>query len=172
MADDTTASTWWSRSTAESGRSQRNGAGNRRGLPPARPPRTPGGSSVSSTDSSNDKEDNSRFSFRNALGDVPVPPALLEGVQVLRVLVDGSMRKSFLTLSDDKFTLYVTSSKVKLKSKGGSTGIGSGLLRRQRGGGAGSNSQDSEEFVERSIDVSAIDRIQRGQVTHKFELAK
>jgi hypothetical protein len=90
----------------------------------------------------------------------------MEGVHVLRVKVNGSMRDSFLTLSDDRFTLYITSSKV---STGGPSGGLFGFRRRQAPASASVATTDTEE---RSIDVGAIDRIQRGQVTHKFELAK
>ena len=34
------------------------------------------------------------------------------------------------------------------------------------------NALDVTNPEERSIDIGAIDRIQRGQITHKFELAK
>lgn len=106
-----------------------------------------------------------RSSFRNALVDVPVPPLLMEGVQVLRVQVDGTMRDSFLTLSEDKFTLYVTTSRFKrVKGSGG----GGGFFKR----GRKKNDATQGAYEERSIDISAIDRIQRGQITHKFELAK
>jgi hypothetical protein len=95
-------------------------------------------------------------SFKNALKSVPVPPSLVEGVEVFYVNANGVARKSFLTLSEDKFTLYVTS------TKRGGAGFGS-IFRWGWG---------SDETEERAIDIGAIDRIQRGQITQKFELAK
>jgi hypothetical protein len=77
------------------------------------------------------------------------------------VHANGKTRPSFLTLSHDKFTLYVTSE----KRRGDHSGGGGGWFRR------GSSSARSD-VTERAIDVGAIDRIQRGQATQQFELAK
>jgi hypothetical protein len=77
---------------------------------------------------------------------------LTDGVDVMRVYANGKTKKCFLTLSDDNFTLYVTSDKYK-KSKG--------FFRRK-----------TENKDERAIDIGAIDRIQRGHATNKFELAR
>jgi hypothetical protein len=93
-----------------------------------------------------------RSTFKNALKTIPVPIALTDGVDVMRVYANGKTKKCFLTLSDDNFTLYVTSDKYK-KSKG--------FFRRK-----------TENKDERAIDIGAIDRIQRGHATHKFELAR
>jgi len=82
---------------------------------------------------------------------------------VLRVSESGIVRKAFLTLSQDKFTLYITTEKRGLISPGKGSIFS---LRRTKSNG------DADDTRERIIDIGAIDRIQRGQVTHKFELAK
>jgi hypothetical protein len=122
--------------------------------------------------------------FKNALSHVVVPSALEEGVSVMRVKVNGSMRQSYLTLSADRFTLYITSTKVgssasssgkSSKSSGGSIfsfRSNSSTNASSTAGGGGSTANPDIEVQEHSIDIGAIDRIQRGQTTHKFELAK
>lgn len=102
-----------------------------------------------------------KSSFRNALVRVPVPRRLLDGVNVLRVNANGRTRPSFLTLSEDKFTLYITT--TKRGPPGGGRGLSLLGLRRSKSEG---------ETHERSIDIGAIDRVQRGQGTTKFEMAK
>lgn len=102
-----------------------------------------------------------KSSFRNALVRVPVPRRLLDGVNVLRVNANGRTRSSFLTLSEDKFTLYLTT--TKRGPAGGGRGLSLLGLRRSKSEG---------ETHERTIDIGAIDRVQRGQGTAKFELAK
>ena len=88
-----------------------------------------------------------------------MPRRLLDGVNVLRVNANGRTRPSFLTLSEDKFTLYITT------TKRGPPGGGLSLLGLRR-------SKSEGETHERSIDIGAIDRVQRGQGTTKFEMAK
>ena len=112
--------------------------------------------------------------FKQALAHVRLPAAILEGVEVRRVQMNGSMRESFLTLSSDRFTLYVTSSKRgSIPNAGG--GLFGGMMMRKKKNpvaphhNAPATNDNSEEL---SIDIGAIDRIQRGQATHKFELAK
>lgn len=102
-----------------------------------------------------------RSSFRYALVRVPVPRRLLDGVNVLRVNANGRTRPSFLTLSEDKFTLYITTTKRGPAS--GGRGLSLLGLRRSKSEG---------ETHERTIDIGAIDRVQRGQGTTKFEMAK
>ncbi|MEM1010512.1 MAG: hypothetical protein AAGJ35_16075, partial [Myxococcota bacterium] len=98
-----------------------------------------------------------RASIQKALQEVPIPPLLEEGVHVLRVNGNGSVTTSFLSLSKDRFTLYVTSGKVGTPRMG--------LFRKSR-------SSSLDQIQEKKIDIGSIDRIQRGQQTHKFELAK
>ena len=122
--------------------------------------------------------------FKNSLRYVPVHQSLMEGVHVLRVKVNGTMRESFLTLSQDKFTLYVTSGKIVsiapksyvsfgwLRFLGGSPNIPDPAILTSSASSTTNHSQDVTNPEERSIDIGAIDRIQRGQTTQKFELAK
>jgi hypothetical protein len=122
--------------------------------------------------------------FKNALSHVVVPAALEEGVSVMRVKVNGSMRQSYLTLSADRFTLYITSTKVvagswsgKSKSSGSifsfrSNSSSASTSARSSGSTTNQSADSASEVQEHSIDIGAIDRIQRGQTTHKFELAK
>lgn len=105
-------------------------------------------------------------SIKQALAHVVVPPILLEGVSVLRVKVNGSMRESFLTLSKDRFTVYITSSKVATEAPAKRAWFSRGPKPESP------SVSTAADVDERSIDIGAIDRIQRGQVTHKFELAK
>ena len=107
-----------------------------------------------------DRSSQPKASFRNALVRVPVPRRLLDGVNVLRVNANGRTRPSFLTLSEDKFTLYLTTTKRGPASARGLSVLG---LRRSKSEG---------ETHERTIDIGAIDRVQRGQATAKFEMAK
>mmetsp|Transcript_16305 Transcript_16305/g.24168 ORF Transcript_16305/g.24168 Transcript_16305/m.24168 type:complete len:226 (-) Transcript_16305:2389-3066(-) len=99
-----------------------------------------------------------RPTFKSSLANVPVPAKLLEGVSVVKVGTSGKTKKSFLTVSADRFTVYITTSKVK-RGKIGS-------LKRVISGNGGDGQS------ERAIDIGSIDRIQKGQITHKFELAR
>jgi hypothetical protein len=123
---------------------------------PLIPPRASSVANGGNTTASNAQ----KSSFRNALVRVPVPRRLLDGVNVLRVNANGRTRPSFLTLSQDKFTLYLTTTKRGPQARGGLSLLG---LRRSKSEG---------ETHERTIDIGAIDRVQRGQGTTKFELAK
>lgn len=136
-------------------------------------------SSVSSMSISNMmKETHYTSAFKHGLEHVRIPPALLEGVEVRHVQVNGSMREAFLTLSSDRFTLYVTTTKRGVSSNSSSSLGGLFGLRRKppvvtaSSASVSTASANPSELEERSIDIGAIDRIQRGQVTHKFELAK
>ena len=139
------------------------------------------------------EETNYTSAFKKALSHVRIPSVLTEGVEVRRVMVNGSMHEAYLSLSSDRFTLHLTTTK-RGESGGssfnnsGSSGLGGsffgGLLRKQsplvQSGGASTTSLPSAsvssasqfDLEEQSIDIGAIARIQRGQVTHKFELAK
>ena len=124
---------------------------------PLIPPRS---SSTANGGTSSASNTSQKSSFRNALVRVPVPRRLLDGVNVLRVNANGRTRPSFLTLSQDKFTLYLTTTKRGPQARSGLSLLG---LRRSKSEG---------ETHERTIDIGAIDRVQRGQGTTKFELAK
>ena len=95
-----------------------------------------------------------RSNFKNALQKVRVPAILLEGVHVLRVFANGKTQKSFLTLSPDKFTLYLTTERK--------TAAVFSFFGRSK----------PTTVQERAIDIGAIDRIQRGHATKRFEMAR
>jgi hypothetical protein len=137
---------------------------------------------------------NHQSAFKNCLKSIPVPSALQQGIQCVRVHANGKTATQYLTLSQDKFTLYVTlqplygtNNKEQLKHKGG--GMASWLFRR-------SSSADSSSAVNgsgtveatilpsttptarkrnssiRAIDIGAIHRIQRGHANRRFEMLK
>lgn len=90
-----------------------------------------------------------RIHFLNALATIPVHPVLLKGIEVIQVSANGSFQAVILTLSEDKFTLTISSSQKK-----------AGFFRQQ------------SINEERAIDIGEMDRIQRGQSTQQFEKAK
>lgn len=118
--------------------------------------------------------------FKRALRRVDVPPALQQGIPVMRVYANGEKpRKQYLTLSRDKFTLYITSKPMdsrhfqdEKKSKTGSwfslrrTSSMESVSSSKRGGvdlsetAEGSRNRANKEV--RAIDIGAIHRIQRG----------
>lgn len=128
---------------------------------------------------------NSRSTFQNVLKGLRVPTSLQEGegVDVLRVFANGQTQASVLSLSEDKFTLYLTSQrKNKL-----SNGLGGLFFGRSSANANGSEiapvhrtdshpsayvSLGGHSDIERAIDIGAIDRIQRGHTTKRFELAR
>ena len=95
------------------------------------------------------------------------------------------LKPAFLTLSEDKFTLYITSGKVK---NGSSSTLSlmkpSNLVSRVRsismGSGTGASTDDGLESVdtmaemnkELAVEIGSFDRIQRGQNTLRFEKAR
>lgn len=72
----------------------------------------------------------------------------------MRVFANGKTQKSFLTLSPDKFTLYLTTERK--------TAAVFSLFGRTK----------PTTVQERAIDIGAIDRIQRGHATKRFEMAR
>lgn len=92
-----------------------------------------------------------RIYFLNALATIQVPHKLLHGVQVTQVAADGSTQTATLTLSKDKFTVTLTSEAISKSS---------GFFSK------------SAVITHRDVDISEMDRIQRGQSTQYFERAK
>ena len=76
---------------------------------------------------------------------------------------NGKTQPAYLTLSEDRFTLYITQKQVK-----------NGKVVRKpflvRVTSIGSN--DDEAEFERSIDIGSFDRLQSGRKTLRFELAR
>ncbi|KAG7363402.1 phosphatidylinositol-specific phospholipase C, X domain containing protein [Nitzschia inconspicua] len=132
--------------------------------------------------------------FKNCLKPIPVPSALQQGIQCVRVHANGKTQTQYITLSHDKFTLYVTSqplygnnSNTQHKNKGG--GMASWLFRRSSSVDSnatvnGSGTGDITSAVTtptgarkrnaevRAIDIGAIHRIQRGHANRRFEMLK
>lgn len=77
---------------------------------------------------------------------------------------------AFLTVSKDKSTIYVTTSKLKNGKVTRGNVLRPMLARVTSYGSVGSNGEDSEVSV--SVDVGSIDRVLHGQNTLKFELAR
>jgi hypothetical protein len=151
-----------------------------------------GGSSASHTSM------NHQSAFKNCLKPIPVPSALQHGIQCVRVHASGTTQTQYLTLSQDKFTLYVTTqplygnnANTHHKNKGG--GMASWLFRRSSSadsntanngsGTAGdapsavttptaSYSSRNRNTEVRAIDIGAIHRIQRGHANRRFEMLK
>eukprot|EP00554_Chaetoceros_debilis_P015381 CAMPEP_0194111410 /NCGR_PEP_ID=MMETSP0150-20130528/10413_1 /TAXON_ID=122233 /ORGANISM="Chaetoceros debilis, Strain MM31A-1" /LENGTH=867 /DNA_ID=CAMNT_0038800829 /DNA_START=238 /DNA_END=2838 /DNA_ORIENTATION=+ len=97
---------------------------------------------------------------------------MLNGVSVIKVAANGKTKPAFLTVSPDKFTIYITESKFK-NGKVGIIPLRKPLLGGLRVTSIGSNNSEVDEMIyERALDVGGISRIQRGQSTLKFELAK
>ena len=90
-----------------------------------------------------------KIHFLSALATVAVPATLLEGngVEVSLVSANGSLTQSMLCISHDKFTIKISSLEKR------------GFFRTQ-------------PSLSRSIDIGEMDRIQRGQSTQQFEIAK
>ena len=89
--------------------------------------------------------------FKNCLKSIPVPKALTEGIQCVRVYANGKTQTQYLTLSQDKFTLYVTTQPLHgdsnassgKKTRGGGIGVFSSLLRRSPSVGGETNSNNN-----------------------------
>ena len=80
----------------------------------------------------------------------------------------GRPSSRFLTLSDDKFQLFITSSKVK-DGKFNNSMLKKPLLKRIRDASTGSTDAYVDGDQEKVIDIGSIDRIQMGQNTVPFE---
>lgn len=104
------------------------------------------------------KDRQPKSTFKNALKEIIVPPILLEGVPVLRVFANGKTQTSFLTLSEDKFTLYLTTEQRKGQRKTSFLSWG--------------GNKNASGTKEKSIDIGEIARIQRGHATKRFEMAR
>jgi len=107
-------------------------------------------------------------SIKTCLKTVTVPQKLLEGVPVVKVHANGNLKNAFLTISEDNFTAYVTTSKLNDNRRFRNGKILSPLIRRV----SSSLLSDDESENVRSIGISSINRIQVGHNTLTFELAR
>jgi hypothetical protein len=113
---------------------------------------------------------------------VKVPADLLQGVECLRVFANGQTQKSYLMLSKDKFTLYVTAERKRPRQQMSLTqrffGIEPSTYSSMAGSsttsplssnttGSGSTA-NAAHYTEGPIDIGAIARIQRGHGTKQF----
>ena len=110
------------------------------------------------------QEPRHRIHFLNALSTIPIPPSLQktllrdQGVPVVQVAANGKTQAARLTLSPDKFTLTLTATTASTATTGG------GLF---------SFGPKTPLFeTHRAIDIGEMDRIQIGQSTQQFEMAK
>ena len=132
--------------------------------------------------------------FKNCLKPIPVPSELQKGIPCVRVYANGKTSQVYLTLSADKFTLYISSQPLH---KNGATESATkrkgmfSLLRRSSSGAdssaalAGSGTSgangtlattlrksNSGQNETRAIDIGAIHHIQRGHANRRFEMLK
>ena len=122
------------------------------------------------------------------MGDIPVPQTLVEGIPVLRVYATGVTRRATLSLSSDKFTLFVKQERpikkksfllsspfTKQKGISSSSSLSSSLPSSSDTNNKKSNNKndDIDQTGQRGIDIGAISKIQRGHTRHRrIELAR
>lgn len=127
-------------------------------------------------------------SLKQALSQVPVCRDLVQGVECLRVFANGHVQRSYLTLSPDRFTLYLTTERKSTTGKDSrKTTSGGGLFTNLFGGSSNhhhhnsssssstSNSPNNNtttttttQYTERAMDIGAIAKLQRGHATKQF----
>jgi hypothetical protein len=158
-------------------------------------------SNNNSSNSHNNNDGQYKIHFLSALASVPVPFALMTGMPIYTVSANGKTQPATLTFSTDRFTAYIrhdTSAGTTSSGNhngGGNSSISSGSAIGGGGGGGlsrapseksllgsslfalgfssnNSNNNNNNKFDERAIDIGEMDRVQRGQSTQQFELAK
>jgi hypothetical protein len=126
-----------------------------------------GGASLSSGSKHEPREH--RIYFLSSLASIPVPFKLLTGMQIYTVAANGTTQPVTLTLSVDRFTAFLR------RDKSNSTPRGLGQRansEKSMGSSVFSFGFRDAKIDERQIDIGEMDRVQRGQSTQKFELAK
>ena len=105
--------------------------------------------------------------FRSALLNLKVPTDLRQGVECLRVFANGQTQKSYLTLSPDKFTLYLTTERKRPRK---SASFVQFLFNKPSPTDTAGNAAAASgtQYTERAIDIGAIASIQRGHGTKRF----
>lgn len=153
----------------------------------------------SSSNTHNNNDEQYKIHFLSALASVPVPFALMTGIPIYTVSANGKTQPATLTFSTDRFTAYIRhDSSSTTTSSGGHNGGGNASISSGSaiGGGGGlcrapseksllgsslfalgfsgnnSNNHNHNKLDERAIDIGEMDRVQRGQSTQQFELAK
>lgn len=117
-----------------------------------------------------------RIYFLTALASIPVPFNLLTGMPIYTVAANGTTQPATLTLSVDRFTAFLRKSGNAANTNASSTPT-TNLLRRTAseksiGSSVFSFAFRDSKVDERQIDIGEMHRVQRGQSTQKFELAK
>jgi len=110
-------------------------------------------------------------SIQTSLSSVPVPRKLFDGIRVIKVTSNGRMRDRILTLSQNKFTLFVTGHRMNSDPTAGG-GVLRATLLKVTSIGSYDHNGDEKVDAERAIDMGSIDRVQKGQTTLKFEVAR
>jgi len=87
----------------------------------------------------------------------------MEGINVVKVTSSGKTEPAYLTLAEDRFTIYVTERQVRNGKV-----VHRPFLSRVTSIG----SNDDEAEGERSIDIGSVDRLQIERKTLRFELAR
>jgi hypothetical protein len=135
-----------------------------------------------------------QITFKSALERIRVSEQFFLGINVFKVNQNGKLEPALFTLSKDRFIISVLPRKLerskleRASSSGGSTSLLRPSILRNRikssnstGGdsldGAGSVdtailSAASTNVVSDTVNIGSIDRIQSGQNTLKFELAR
>ena len=127
-------------------------------------------------------------SFKSALESIKVDDQFFSGINVLKVNQNGKLEPALFTLSKDRFVISVLPRKLERNSSAGSGGMLRPSILRSRiksNGSMGGDSLDGASSIDTavlsaassnigtdSVNIGSIDRIQSGQNTLKFELAR
>lgn len=128
-----------------------------------------------------------RNNFKSALEGIHVPDSFLRGISMFKVGSHGRLEPVTFTLSKDRFIISILPRKIE-RVGGGSSLLRPGILSRARSGASqtsmGSVGGDSIDMSivsdvgvlsllsDTNVDIGSIDRIQSGQMTLKFEMAR
>jgi phosphatidylinositol phospholipase C delta len=113
---------------------------------------------------------------KTVMQQVSVDERLLKGIRVTKVTTNGKFAARVLTISQDRFALFCTHSKVRSKSSGGvlsSVARSLPLPLVSRKGIRGFSNSDLRELYVRYLDITDIDFINVGYpCTHKLEASR
>jgi phosphatidylinositol phospholipase C delta len=130
-----------------------------------------------------------RINFKSALEDIHVPNSFERGIAMFKVGSYGRLEPVTLTLSKDRFIISILPRKIERVGGNGSSLLRPSILSRVRSGASqtsmgsiggdsidGSVASDSIGVLsllsDTDVDIGSIDRLQSGQMTLKFELAR
>lgn len=128
-----------------------------------------------------------RINFKSALQNIHLPDSFLHGISMFKVGSYGRLEPVTFTLSKDRFIISILPRKIE-RVGGGSGLMRPSILSRVRSGTSqtsmGSIGGDSIDgsvvsdigvlslLSDTDVDIGSIDRIQSGQLTLKFEMAR